>query len=159
MAPGGAGARPVTQVAVGVLVRADGAVLMADRPVGKPYAGYWEFPGGKIEDGESVARALERELREELGVDIEGSTPWVVIEHDYPHAYVRLNFRRIVAWSGEPRPLERQRLHFHTPGAPPPAPLLPAAVPALRWVQLPALTSSSPGSATDAAQALAWLDQ
>jgi 8-oxo-dGTP diphosphatase len=154
----GAGARPVTQVAVGVLVRADGAVLLADRPPGKPYAGHWEFPGGKIEPGETVEQALERELREELGVRIEDSQPWTVIEHDYPHAYVRLHFRRIHRWSGTPRPLEGQRLVFLAPGAPPPAPLLPAAVPPLRWLQLPPVTSWSAQTAATAEQALQWLD-
>jgi 8-oxo-dGTP diphosphatase len=94
------GPRKVTEVAVGVLLRADDAVLLADRPAGKPYAGYWEFPGGKIEPGESIEHALQRELHEELGIDIASSTPWVTFEFDYPHAYVRLHFRRIYDWRG-----------------------------------------------------------
>ncbi len=128
--------RPVVEVAVGVLLRADGAVLLADRPAGKPYAGYWEFPGGKIEARESVAAALARELHEELGIDLGPSMPWVVYEHDYPHAYVRLHFRRVFEWRGEPRPHEGQRFGFYDP-AHAPQPLLPAAVPALRWLDLP----------------------
>lgn len=129
--------RATLDVAVGVLVRADGKVLLADRPQGKPYAGYWEFPGGKIEPGETVAAALKRELHEELGIDIGPALPWVVFEHDYPHAYVRLNFCRVFEWRGEPHARENQRLGFFDPAQPLPAPLLPAAVPALRWLALP----------------------
>jgi len=150
--------RPVTAVAVGVLVRPDGAVLMADRPDGKPYAGYWEFPGGKIEPGEDVDGALARELHEELGLRIAKPLPWVVLEHDYPHAYVRLHFRRVLHWQGEPRPVEGQRLRFVVPGGPVPAPLLPAAVPAMRWVGLPAVCAWSPGTAGTAAAAVQWLE-
>jgi 8-oxo-dGTP diphosphatase len=147
----------VTEVAVGVLVRTDGAVLLADRPAGKPYAGYWEFPGGKVEPGETVAAALVRELDEELGVRVHASTPWVVMEYDYPHAYVRLHFRRIHEWTGTPRPVEGQQLRFLMPGETPPAPLLPAAVPAMRWIQLPTVTGLSPRTATDAHAATQWM--
>jgi 8-oxo-dGTP diphosphatase len=147
----------VTEVAVGVLVRTDGAVLLADRPAGKPYAGYWEFPGGKVEPGETVAAALVRELDEELGVRVLASTPWVVMEYDYPHAYVRLHFRRVHEWTGTPRPVEGQQLRFLMPGETPPAPLLPAAVPAMRWIQLPTVTGLSPQTATDARAAMQWM--
>lgn len=129
--------RSVTRVAVGVLIRGDGRVLMADRPVGKPYAGYWEFPGGKIEPGEGVDAALKRELREELGIDIGGSVPWVTFEFDYPHAYVELQFRFVRCWRGEPHAREGQRLRFVDPSGELPQPLLPAASPALRWLLLP----------------------
>lgn len=129
--------RPVTQVAVGVLLRDDGRVLLADRPAGKAYAGHWEFPGGKIEPGEAVAQALERELHEELGIDIGSSAPWVTFEFDYPHAYVRLQFRLVRQWRGEPHAREGQRLRFVDPAGELPQPLLPAAVPALRWLRLP----------------------
>ena len=130
-------ARPGVPVAAGVLVRADGAVLLADRPAGKAYAGYWEFPGGKVEPGESVERALARELTEELHVDVAESVPWLTFDFDYPHAYVRLYFRRVFRWSGTPHPLEGQRLAFHRPGEAPPDPLLPAARPVMRWLRLP----------------------
>ncbi len=129
--------RAVTGVAVGVLVRADGAVLLADRPRGKPYAGYWEFPGGKLERGESIDAALGRELREELGVEIRAPLPWVTFEFDYPHAYVRLHFRRVFEWIGAPTAHEGQRIAFFRPDGGLPEPLLPAAVPALRWLRLP----------------------
>jgi 8-oxo-dGTP diphosphatase len=131
------GGRKVTEVAVGVLIRADRAVLLADRPAGKAYAGYWEFPGGKVEPGETVAAALARELREELGVSIGPSMPWIAFEFDYPHAYVRLHFERVYEWQGEPHAREGQRLAFHRLNERAPAPLLPAAVPALRWLRLP----------------------
>lgn len=134
LAPDG---RKVTEVAVGVLWRADGAVLLADRPAGKPYAGYWEFPGGKIEPGESVEHALARELNEELGIDIGPALPWVTFEFDYPHAYVRLHFCRVFDWRGEPQGREGQQLRFFRLDQPLPQPLLPAAQPALRWLSLP----------------------
>lgn len=140
MSPDG---RPVTEVAVGVLLRPGGQVLLADRPQGKAYAGYWEFPGGKVEPGETVEGALARELREELGVRIGASMPWVVFEYSYPHAYVRLHFRRVERWSGEPRAREGQRLRFVDPRGELPEPLLPAAVPTLRWLRLPALVAPS----------------
>jgi len=130
-------ARKVTRVAVGVLLREDGSVLLADRPDGKPYAGHWEFPGGKIEAGEAVEQALQRELHEELGIAIGVSRPWVTFEFDYPHAYVELQFRLVCGWQGEPRPREGQQLRFVDPRRELPRPLLPAAVPALRWLLLP----------------------
>jgi 8-oxo-dGTP diphosphatase len=131
-------ARPTTQVAVGVLVRPDGAVLLADRPAGKPYAGYWEFPGGKLEPGETVEQALVRELHEELGIRCEAVLPWLRFEHDYPHAYVRLHFCRITRWHGQPEPREGQRFVFARPDDTAPEPLLPATVPVMRWLRLPA---------------------
>jgi 8-oxo-dGTP diphosphatase len=142
------GARPTVQVAVGIVYRRDGAVLMADRPAGKPYAGYWEFPGGKIEPGEAVEAALARELAEELGIRVNESVPWVVFEHDYPHAYVRLHFRRIFDWSGTPQALEGQRVAFHRLETQVPGPLLPAAVPVVRWLKLPdsLAWSAAPGA-------------
>ena len=101
--------RPVTEVAVAVVIDPQrGKFLLGSRPEGKPYAGYWEFPGGKLEKGESVHEALVRELREELDLTITDSVPWFVMEHDYPHAYVRLHFRRSWAFSGTPKALENQ---------------------------------------------------
>ena len=128
--------RKTTDVAVGVLQRSDGAVLLADRPLGKPYPGYWEFPGGKIETGESVDSALSRELNEELGIEIERPTPWVTFEFTYPHAHVRLHLRRVAHWRGVPQGQEGQRVGFFRLNEPP-QPLLPAAAPALRWLALP----------------------
>ncbi len=102
--------RPVTEVACGVLIdREKGIFLLGSRPEGKPCAGFWEFPGGKLEAGETPEVALARELNEELGIEIGKSYPWFVMEHDYPHAYVRLHFRRCFSWAGVLKSLEHQK--------------------------------------------------
>jgi 8-oxo-dGTP diphosphatase len=150
--------RKVTEVAVGVLLRPDGAVLLADRPAGKPYAGYWEFPGGKIERGETVEHALARELHEELGIDIGPAAPWVSFEFDYPHAYVRLHFCRIDRWRGVPHGREGQQLRFFRLDEDTPAPLLPAAVPALRWLALPTVMAEATVDDWSAPALLAQID-
>ena len=124
--------RPRVDVAVGILQRRpDGQVLLAQRPAGKPYAGWWEFPGGKLERGESVEQALARELNEELGILIGLSSPYDAVEYDYPHAQVRLHFRLITDWQGEPRSREGQALIWQHPGAIEVAPLLPASIPVI----------------------------
>ena len=128
--------RPVVDVAVGVLIRPDGRFLLASRPEGKPYAHYWEFPGGKLEPGETVATALARELHEELGVEITAVNPWVVREFEYPHAHVRLHFCRVVDWQGEPHAREGQAFRFCSLDDLPAGPLLPATMPVLRWLDL-----------------------
>ena len=130
--------RPITEVAAGILLDAEGRYLLGRRPEGKPYAGYWEVPGGKIESGESVFAALKRELREELGVDIESSEELVVLEHDYPHAYVRLHVSIIRKWSGVPEGCEGQLLSWQILGdaIPTVKPLLPAAWPMLEKLRL-----------------------
>ncbi len=102
--------RPVLEVAVGVLIDAAGAILLGQRPVGKPYAGYWEFPGGKIESGETLFTALSRELQEEIDVRIDDAEEFMVLEHDYPHAYVRLHICFVKSWQGQARGLESQAL-------------------------------------------------
>ena len=128
--------RPVVDVAVGVLIRPDGRFLLASRPEGKPYAHYWEFPGGKLEPGETVATALARELHEELGVEISAVRPWVVREFEYPHAHVRLHFCRVVDWQREPHAREGQAFRFCSLDDLPAGPLLPATIPVLRWLDL-----------------------
>ncbi len=102
--------RPVVEVAVGVLLDGAGAVLLGQRPLGKPYAGYWEFPGGKVESGETLFAALFRELQEEIDVRIDDAEEFMVLEHDYPHAYVRLHICLVKSWQGLPRGLENQAL-------------------------------------------------
>ena len=124
-------------VAVAVLIRADGRALLARRPAGKVYAGYWEFPGGKVEAGEPVIEALKREIREELGVAIERAYPWITRVFVYPHATVRLHFHRVVAWRGEPRALEHEAIAWQRPEAAEVAPMLPANGPVLRALSLP----------------------
>jgi 8-oxo-dGTP diphosphatase len=125
------------EVAVAVLIRQDGRVLLAKRPAGKVYAGWWEFPGGKVEEGEAVAHALARELGEELGLArIDRAYPWITQLFTYPHADVRLHFFRVRAWSGEPRALEHEGLSWERPDTVRVAPMLPANSPVLRALAL-----------------------
>ena len=125
------------RVAAAVLVRDDGRVLLAQRLPGTPYPGYWEFPGGKLEAGESAHDALLRELDEELGVSGTRAVPWLVQRYSYPHAHVELNFFRVFGWSGDPRGRDGQALAWQTPGAFEVAPLLPANAAVLRSLELP----------------------
>ena len=127
--------RPLVDVAVGMLCRSDGAVLMASRPAGKPYAGYWEFPGGKFEHSEDVAAALTRELQEELGIAVIQTEPAWEIEHDYPHARVRLLFCWVTEWEGQIKPLEQQQTLWVAPSAAWPYPVLPASIDFLPQIQ------------------------
>ncbi len=92
--------RKIIDVAVGVLIQQDGAFLMTSRPPGKVYEGYWEFPGGKLEAGETVQLALRRELHEELGIEIGDAVAWKTEVVDYPHALVRLHFCKVCQWAG-----------------------------------------------------------
>lgn len=124
--------RKVVDVAVGVLVRDDGAFLLTSRPEGKVYAGYWEFPGGKLEAGETVEQALRRELQEEIGITIAAATPWKVELVDYPHALVRLNFCKVFEWSGELQMREAQSFAW-TQLPVQLQPVLPGTVPVLDW--------------------------
>jgi len=98
----------IVEVSAAVLQRPDGSFLLAQRPPGKIWAGYWEFPGGKIEAGETPYHALVRELREELGIEVETAYPWITRVFTYPHATVRLNFFRVAEWLGELHPHEGQ---------------------------------------------------
>jgi 8-oxo-dGTP diphosphatase len=120
-----------------VITRTDGCFLLGQRPAGKVYAGYWEFPGGKIEAGEAPLSALARELHEELGIDVETAYPWLTRDYDYAHAAVRLRFFRVVKWSGTLRGRERQRFVWQVPEAISVDPLLPANAPILRALRLP----------------------
>ncbi|MFM7255444.1 MAG: NUDIX domain-containing protein [Betaproteobacteria bacterium] len=128
-------------VAAGVLLDAQGRVLLAQRPQGKVYAGWWEVPGGKFEPGESAHEALARELREELGIVLLGSSAWCRQEYHYAHGHVRLHFRRTWSWLGKPRALEQQQFVWIDPELcrdAIPGPLLPATVPIIDWLSLPA---------------------
>jgi 8-oxo-dGTP diphosphatase len=124
--------RKVVDVAVGVLIRPDGDFLLTSRPPGKVYEGYWEFPGGKLEQGESVGAALRRELQEEIGVTIGTAHPWKVEMVDYPHALVRLNFCKVFEWTGE---LQMHEGQSHAWQSLPVSvqPVLPGTVPVLAW--------------------------
>ena len=126
--------RKHTEVAVGILIRADGALLLSTRPEGKAYAGYWEFPGGKIEAGETVTEALRRELIEELGVTIADAHEWKVTEHDYPHALVRLHWCKVFDWSGAFEMREGQQMAWQSFPLTV-SPVLPGAYPVLDWLE------------------------
>ncbi len=126
--------RPLVQVAVGVLLQDDGAFLLTSRPPGKVYAGYWEFPGGKLEAGETVQQALARELHEEIGIDIEDCTLWKVERVDYPHALVQLNFCRVTRWRGELQMREGQSFAWQQLPVTV-TPVLPGTLPVLRWLE------------------------
>jgi 8-oxo-dGTP diphosphatase len=128
---------PAVRVAAAVLLRDDGRVLLAQRPEGKPYAGYWEFPGGKLEPGENPRHALDRELREELGIDVERASPWLVQEFVYPHAHVELNFFRVFEWDGELTSHDGQAFEWQMPGRYTVSPLLPANTRILAALDLP----------------------
>ncbi len=127
----------ITEVAAAVIERPDGTFLLACRPEGKPYPGYWEFPGGKIEAGEDPRAALDRELEEELGIRVREATPWIQRVYAYTHATVRLHFFRVTAWEGEPQPLEDQAISWQPVEAPDVSPMLPANAPVLAALALP----------------------
>ena len=127
------GDRPVVDVAVGILLQTNGDFLLTSRPEGKVYAGYWEFPGGKVEAGEAVVQALSRELDEELGITLTEAQLWKTQMVDYPHALVRLHFCKVWAWQGQLQMREGQSHAWQTlPVAV--TPVLPGTVPVLAWL-------------------------
>ncbi|NML17560.1 NUDIX domain-containing protein [Azohydromonas caseinilytica] len=131
--------RTPVEVAVGVLIERDaagreGRFLLTSRPEGKVYAGHWEFPGGKLEAGESVEEALRRELHEELGIDIDVASVerWHVEIFDYPHALVRLHFCKVYRWTGQFEMREAQQMAWQALPVQV-RPVLPGTVPVLQW--------------------------
>jgi 8-oxo-dGTP diphosphatase len=153
----------IVRVAAAVIVGPDGRVLLAQRPPGKAYAGYWEFPGGKLEAGETPRHALDRELREELGLTVRHAVPWLVQRYRYPHAHVELHFFRVFAWHGEPTGHDGQAHAWQTPGRFEVAPLLPANTVVLRSLLLPPVygitMASELGEETFLARARTALDR
>lgn len=141
----------ITHAAVGVIQREDGWVLLAERPLGKPWAGYWEFPGGKIEEGETPVHALKRELQEELGIMVTSLYPWLTRSFDYAAKYkadgslespaktVKLHFFIVTKWDGQPRGLENQSLSWQQPDKVAVSPMLPANAPIFTALSLPAV--------------------
>jgi 8-oxo-dGTP diphosphatase len=125
--------RVLVDVAVGVLLRPEGDFLLTSRPAGKVYAGYWEFPGGKLEPGETVAQALKRELHEELGIVIGNAQAWKVKVVDYPHALVRLNFLKVFDWAGDLQMREAQSFAWQCLPVQV-TPVLPGTLPVLQWL-------------------------
>ncbi|ARP96661.1 Nudix family hydrolase [Bordetella genomosp. 13] len=154
------GTDKIIDVAAGLILRPDGQLLLGQRPEGKPWSGWWELPGGKLEPGETVLQALARELHEEIGIRVTEAWPWVTYVHAYPHTTVRLAFCQVTGWEGEPRSLENQRLQWVDPAhAGVVGDLLPATLPPLRWLQLPTTYAISAIGSPDALPAyLARLD-
>jgi len=146
--------KKIVEVSAAVLQQPDGSFLLAQRPPDKIWAGYWEFPGGKIEAGETPYHALVRELREELGIEVRTAYPWITRVFTYPHATVRLHFFRVTEWSGELHPHEGQQFAWQPPlslalspegerGRVLVSPVLPANAPVLRALELPDLYAIS----------------
>ena len=148
----------ITEVVAAVLTQPDGRVLLAQRPPGKVYAGYWEFPGGKVEPGEALEAALARELHEELGIVVSHSCRWITRVFEYPHATVRLNFFRVFEWQGVPHPHEGQVFSWQQPDAVEVTPLLPANFPILKALSLPPLLGISHAESLGVDTFLARLD-
>jgi len=130
---------PIVEVVAAVIVRGDGRYLLAQRPAGKVYAGYWEFPGGKIEPGESAPAALARELLEELGIEVKRAYPWITRRYSYTHATVDLHFYRVVEFAGEPHGREDQVLAWQKADRADVTPILPANGPILAALKLPSI--------------------
>lgn len=128
------GARPVTEVAVGILIRSNGDFLMTTRPAGKAYAGHWEFPGGKLEANETVVEALRRELIEEIGVTIQNTEVWRSCVVDYPHALVRLTFCKVFSWAGQLHMRESQEFAWQSLPVQV-SPVLAGTIPVLQWLE------------------------
>ncbi|MBN8779143.1 Nudix family hydrolase [Thiobacillus sp.] len=149
---------PITEVAAAVITQPDGRVLLARRPAGKAYAGYWEFPGGKVEPGESLDAALSRELHEELGIVVTRACRWITRVFEYPHATVRLNFFRVFEWQGTPHPHEGQVFSWQLPDAVEVTPLLPANFPIVKALSLPTVLGISHAESLGVDTFLARLD-
>lgn len=125
------------EVAAAVIERPDGTFLLGRRPPNGIYAGWWEFPGGKVEAGETPHQALVRELQEELGIDVDCAYPWIMREHAYEHAHVRLHFFRVTEWQGELRDLQHDQLSWQTAEDVFVSPVLPANAPVFAGLRLP----------------------
>lgn len=142
-----AGAAAPIEVAVGILRDADGQVLIGERTPGRSYAGYWEFPGGKLEPGECAETALKREFAEELGTVVESAEPLIRLHHAYPEYSVRLQVFEITRWSGAPRSVEGQALAWALPERLPDWRLLPADGPLVSALRLPRAIAVTPPDA------------
>jgi 8-oxo-dGTP diphosphatase len=128
----------LTEVAAAVILRPDGSFLLGQRAADTFYPGYWEFPGGKVEPGETPYQALVRELREELEIEVTAATPWIVREHRYEHAHVRLHFFRVTQWRGALRDHVHAALEWQQADRLTVSPMLPANAPVLAALALPA---------------------
>lgn len=151
--------KKITEVAAAVILRADSSFLLGQRAANTFYPGYWEFPGGKVEAGETPRDALIRELHEELEIEVLAATPWIVREHVYEHAHVRLHFFRVTQWRGELHDHVHAALVWQEAATPTVAPMLPANAPVLAALRLPTLYGISHAWQIGAAAQLALLDK
>ena len=149
----------ITEVAAAVIERPDGSFLLGQRAADTFYPGYWEFPGGKVESGETPYQALVRELHEELEIDVRHATPWIVREHVYEHAHVRLHFFRVDEWRGEIKDHVHAALEWQQPGATTVAPMLPANAPVLAALALPGFYGITHAQEIGVERQLALLDR
>ncbi|HEX8963434.1 MAG TPA: Nudix family hydrolase [Rhodocyclaceae bacterium] len=149
----------ITEVAAAVILRPDGAFLLGQRAADTFYPGYWEFPGGKVEAGETPRDALVRELHEELEIEVLEATPWIMREHIYEHAHVRLHFFRVTAWRGELKDHVHAALSWQRADALDVAPMLPANAPVLAALRLPDFYAITHAGAIGAALQLTQLEQ
>lgn len=145
------------EVAAAVVERGDGEFLLAQRPEGKVYAGWWEFPGGKVEAGEPVDAALARELHEELGIDVVRAYPWITRTFSYPHGNVRLHFYRVVEWTGTLQSREGQAFAWQRLPGLTVSPILPANGPILGALGLPLILGITPANLEDPQKAASQL--
>ncbi|HTJ96873.1 MAG TPA: Nudix family hydrolase [Rhodocyclaceae bacterium] len=130
-------ARKQVEVAAAVIERPDGSFLLGRRPPNGIYSGWWEFPGGKVEAGETAHQALVRELHEELGITVLQAYPWITREHVYEHAHVRLHFFRVTQWSGELLDLQHDKLSWQKADEVVVSPVLPANAPVFAGLRIP----------------------
>jgi 8-oxo-dGTP diphosphatase len=147
------------EVVAAVITRPDGSFLLGQRPPGKVYAGFWEFPGGKVEPGEAPLAAIRRELNEELGIEVKTAWPWLTRDYDYAHAAVRLRFFRVTEWSGTPHGRESQCFAWQLPDAINVEPLLPANGPILQALTLPTIYAITNAGELGEGEFLARLDR
>ena len=147
------------QVVAAVLEDEQGRVLITQRPAGKPLAGYWEFPGGKLEPGEAPLTALKRELHEELGVTVHDARPLIRLNHDYPDRRVELEAWRVIHCSGEAQSREGQSLAWVRPAELPGWNLLPADGPIVTAIRLPPLMLVTPSPGADHGRFLETLER
>lgn len=123
------------RVAAGILRDSCGRVLITERCGGGPFNGLWEFPGGKLDSGESAVDALLRELAEELGIEVTASEPFINVQHEYPDLAVDLEFFLVTAWRGEPAGMQGQGLRWLLPSDLNPDMLLPADTSVVKALQ------------------------
>jgi 8-oxo-dGTP diphosphatase len=141
------GLKPPVLVVAAALYDPEGRVLIAERPAGKHMAGRWEFPGGKVDPGESEGQALTRELLEELGVEVVASRPFMRLTHRYDDRDVELSMWIVESYHGEPRSLDGQRLKWVQPARLAAEDILEADLPFVEALQERACTMES-GSPT-----------